>query len=191
MSVRCKIITCPEWNAKPPKRPPTVIGKSKRIVFHHTASHHRKIADPSNESIAESIRYAKDIQNFQMGRSRGWNDSGHNFLVCRNGTILQGRWLTVATIRAGHMVESAHCPGQNDQIGIEHEHVTGEKMTAAQRRSSARLMAWIADQYSRSKTLPVAPHKKYFPTACPDNLVAEIPPITRVAQQILEREGGL
>jgi hypothetical protein len=37
--------------------------------------------------------------------------------------VLQGRWLTVSAIEAGHMVVSAHCPGQNGQIGIEHEHL--------------------------------------------------------------------
>jgi hypothetical protein len=103
--------------------------------------------------------------------------------------ILQGRWHTVSAIEAGHMVESAHCPGQNDQIGIEHEHVVGEAMTGLQRRASARLMAWIADQYHRSTVLPVLPHSKFFATDCPDNLVGEIPRIRAMAQQILEQEG--
>jgi hypothetical protein len=34
------------------------------------------------------------------------------------------------------MVLSAHCPTQNTQIGIEHEHQGAEKMTAAQREAS-------------------------------------------------------
>jgi hypothetical protein len=191
MSVAIKMITCPKWGARQPKRPITVIGKARRTIEHHTAGHHAEIDNPNNESVAEAIRYARAIQAFHMGPQRGWNDSGHNFLVCRNGVILQGRWLTVSAIEAGHMVESAHCPGQNAQIGIEHEHISGEKMTAAQRRASARLHAWIADQYGRNTILPMAPHRQYFATSCPDNLVAEIPRIRELAQKILWDEGDI
>jgi N-acetyl-anhydromuramyl-L-alanine amidase AmpD len=100
----------------------------------------------------------------------GWIDSGHNFLVTRAGHILQGRWLTVSAIEAGQMVVSAHCPTQNTQIGIEHEHLGTEQMTSAQRDASAWLMAWIAGHYGHSAPLPVYPHRKYFNTACPANL---------------------
>jgi hypothetical protein len=119
----------------------------------------------------------------------GWIDSGHNFLICRNGLILQGRWLTVSAIQAGHMVRSAHCPGQNDQIGIEHEHKGDELMTPAQRASSARLMAWISWQYDRNTILPVDPHSDHFATSCPANLRYEIPKIRAYALQILH--GGV
>ncbi len=121
---------------------------------------------------------------------RGWNDSGHNFLVCRNGVILQGRWRTIRSIQQRKMVVSAHCPGQNDQIGIEHEHISGEKITVAQRNASARLMAWIASEYRLRKVLPVLPHSQFFPTDCPDNLRADIPGIMGLAQQILDAAGG-
>ena len=110
----------------------------------------QNIENPSTQSRAESERFAREIQAFHM--KQGWNDSGHNFLVCRNGLILQGRWLTVSSIQAQHMVRSAHCPGQNEQIGIEHEHLGNEEMTKQQREASARLMAWIADQYDRNES---------------------------------------
>lgn len=189
MAVKCNIITCPEWGARKPKQGIETVPASKRIIFHHTASHHAEISDPTNESVAEAKRFARDIQAFHMGASRGWNDSGHNFLVCRNGTILQGRWLTVHAIEAKHMVRSAHCPGQNEQIGIEHEHKGTEKMTKKQIEASARLMAWIADQYGRKTVLPVDPHSKYFATSCPANLKSDIAAIKRRAQQILTNEG--
>jgi hypothetical protein len=194
MAVKIDMITCPEWAARKPKSPPVIIPKSRGIIFHHTAGHHPEISNPSNESVAECIRFAKDIQRMHMapgglGSPTGGNDSGHNFLVCRNGVILQGRWLTVSAIEAGHMVASAHCPRFNDWIGIEHEHISGESMTVAQRRSSARLQAWIADQYMRATVLQVDPHKKHFPTECPGNLISEIPRISKMAQQILAEEG--
>lgn len=183
-SIKIDIITCPEWGARKPKQGITTVGKSKNIIIHHTAGHHREIENPKNESRTESIRYAKDIQNYHMDHN-GWIDSGHNFLVCRNGLILQGRWLTVSAIEAGHMVSSAHCPGQNDQIGIEHEHLGSEPMTPEQRHASALLIAWISWQYNRNSTLNLYPHRKFYPTACPANLASEIPNLRRLATEIL------
>jgi hypothetical protein len=120
--------------------------------------------------------------------SNGWIDSGHNFLVCRNGLILQGRWLTVSAIQAGHMVLSAHCPGQNQQIGIEHEHLGAEPMTAAQRDASGRLIAWISSNYGLKRALPLHPHSQYFATACPANLKADLPRLTLIANGLLAIE---
>jgi hypothetical protein len=129
--------------------------------------------------------YAKQIQNYHMD-AQGWADSGHNFLVCRNGVVLQGRWNTVSAIQAKRMVVSAHCPGQNTQIGIEHEHYGSEAMTKEQREASAQLMAWIAGRYGLREVLPVDPHSRYYSTACPANLINDIPVIRRRAQAILD-----
>jgi hypothetical protein len=179
--VAIKIYTVHDWNARRPKAGIRTVNRSERIIFHHTAGHHR-------ESIQEAMQYARDIQAFHMGPN-GWIDSGHNFLITRFGHILQGRWLTVSAIQAGHMVLSAHCPGQNDQIGIEHEHLGDELMTKLQRDASARLMAWIAWQYNRKVVLPVDPHSAHFATACPANLKGEIPTIMRMGNTILK--GGV
>ena len=83
------------------------------------------------------------------------------------------------------MVDSAHCPNQNHNVGIEHEHLGAEAMTAAQRAASARLIAWISDQYGRKSALPLAPHKEFFATACPANLEADIPHLTSMANELL------
>lgn len=180
------IVTCPQWNARRPKQPIRVINRAQRIIIHHTAGHHAEISGPDSESVKESMQYARDIQNFHMD-TNGWIDSGHNFLVCRNGVVLQGRWLTVSAIEAGHMVESAHCPGQNGQIGIEHEHKGTEPMTASQIQSSAKLIAWISKQYKTKFILDLEPHKKYFATACPANVETYIPTLERIAQEMLDR----
>jgi len=184
--LKCEIITCPKWGAVRPKTGLSTVGPSVRTIFHHTAGHHKNLGNPNIQTREESIGYARDIQTYHMVHN-GWNDSGHNFLVCRNGLILQGRWLTVSAIQAGHMVGSAHCPGQNDQIGIEHEHYGSEEMTVVQKNSSAMLMAWIAWQYDRPKVLPSLPHSKYFPTACPANLNEDIVGIVTQAQTLLNQ----
>lgn len=178
------IVTCPTWGARQPKAPITTVGKAQRIIVHHTAGHHREIALPANESYAEAVRYARDIQNYHMD-TNDWIDSGHNFLVCRNGLVLQGRWHTVTAIEAGHMVDSAHCPGQNHQIGIEHEHLGAEPMTDKQRNASAQLIAWISFQYRLAHALPLFPHSEFFATACPANLKVELPHLKELANRLL------
>jgi len=180
-----EIITCPKWGARRPKSGIQTVKESDKTIFHHTAGHHRELdANRKVQTRDESIQYARDIQKYHMD-SNGWVDSGHSFLVCRNGLILQGRWLTVSAIQAGHMVNSAHCPGQNGQIGIEHEHFGDEEMTKEQKESSSNLMAWIAWHYERNTVLPSMPHSKYFPTACPANLTEDIADIVKRAQVIL------
>lgn len=186
------IITCPQWGAVKPKQGIVTCGRFSRFIFHHTAGHHREISLPKNESLKEAVRYARDIQRMHMapgglGVPKGGIDSGHNVLICRNGMILQGRWMTISAIQAGHMVVSAHCPEQNNQIGIEHEHFGDEPMTKAQRESSARFMAWAALHSGYKKIPPVQPHKKYFSTACPANLISDIPGIKKRADYWLSR----
>lgn len=182
--IKLEIITCPQWCARKSKQPIVTVPASYRIIVHHTAGHHPEISAPSSESRDEAIRYARAIQDYHMD-GNGWIDSGHNFLVCRNGLVLQGRWLTVSAIEAGHMVESAHCPGQNGQIGIEHEHLGSEPMPAAQQEASARLIAWISAHYNLDQALPLAPHHVFYNTSCPANIEGYIPSLAAVANQLL------
>ena len=181
------IITCPTWGARPPKQGLETVPRSRELVMHHTAGHVRQLGDPSVTTKAEAMQYARDIQNYHMDRN-GWNDSGHNFLVCRAGYVLQGRWLTVSTIQARHMVRSAHSGDDygNRQIGIEFEHAGLEAMTVKQRNAGAELMAWVSRMYGLKTILPMFPHSKYSATACPVNLVGEISDLRRLALQKLE-----
>lgn len=190
-----KIIGCPKWGARPPLHGVNSIvwtpGRARRIIFHHTAGHHAEISNPANESYAESVRYIKELQRMHQSPSstdpsKPWNDSGQNFTILRNGLIFQGRWRTVMAITRHRMVVSAHCPGQNDQIGIEHEHLGDEKMTTIQKQASAWLQAWIARQYGLTTALDVFPHRHFFPTSCPANLESDIGPIHRMANQLLK-----
>jgi hypothetical protein len=183
--MKFEIITCPQWGARKPQQGIATVGASARFIMHHTAGHVRQLGDPSITTRAEAMQYARDIQAFHMD-GNGWNDSGHNFLVCRAGYVLQGRWLTVSAIQAQHMVSSAHCPGQNDQIGIEFEHTGTEPMTSEQRLAGAALMAWVCEKYSLRRVLPMHPHRKYYATACPANLATEIEPLRYMAQELLD-----
>lgn len=191
-----KIIGCPKWGARHPLRGLDSIvwtpGRARRVIFHHTAGHHPEIRDPKTESYSEGVRYALDIQHSHQtpsptDPSKPWNDSGHNFLVLRNGMIFQGRWRTVMSIQSQRMVVSAHCPGQNDQIGIEHEHFGQEEMPLIQKQASAWLQSWIARQYGLVTALDVYPHNKFFNTNCPANLESDIGTIHWMANRLLRQ----
>src|SRR4051812_38652486 len=103
-ALKPNIILTNQWGARPPNKPLTLVGRPKRVLVHATDGHHPEIKNPQNESIAECVRYAKDIQHLHMD-IRHWDDSGHNFLVCRNGIILVGRHQSYSQIVKGAMVE--------------------------------------------------------------------------------------
>jgi hypothetical protein len=130
------------------------------------------MTNDANAIQAQAILYARQLQNDMMD-NRGWNDSGHSFLVMRSGRIVQGRWGTVTAIEHGRMIESAHCPGQNDQPGIEHEHLEGELLTKEQLHSTVWLMAWIADRTGIRST-ELYGHRQFYNTACPSNLMVDL-----------------
>jgi hypothetical protein len=166
------IITCPQWGARPPARKPTLTGRPVRSIFHHTAGHARAWSAESPYDRQHAIDYALELQADMMDR-RGWADSGHNFLVMRSGLIVQGRWGSVTAIEHGRMVVSAHCPGQNDQPGIEHEQVDGEPLTPLQETASVWLHAWIFDR-CRIRPTEIYPHGHFYATACPGSLTGSL-----------------
>lgn len=184
------IITCSQWGARRPRSTPRVIHPAPRlVVIHHTAGHAPKGAT----GFERAVLYARAIQALHMGPGGlgtvdGAIDSGHNFLVMRSGHICQGRWGTVSAIEAGKMVESAHCPGENDQPGIEHEHVSGELMTAEQIAASSWLLAWICSRTGRRPT-QFYPHGDFYNTACPDVVKHDIPTLRLKAAGLLTRYG--
>lgn len=164
------LFRCADWGARPPKQPIVQAGKPSRIIFHHTAGHAPNLAP--GDTIEEAKAYARTIQNYHMD-GQGWNDSGHNFLVTRGGFILEGRHGSVDAVAAGRMVVSAHCPGQNDQPGVEHEHVDEAAMTDAQFRASVRLHTWVCRSTGISPAA-IYPHRRFFATSCPGALESEL-----------------
>jgi hypothetical protein len=182
------LLTTDAWGAKPPAGRIHACGRPSAIIFHHTAGHHAEIRNPANESADEFIRYAREIQAFHMGPGRGWLDSGHNYLVGRNGMIAVGRHFSFTANRAGRHVVSAHCPGKNTQIGIEHEHLHEQEMSPEQMHASARLHAWLMSRCNFGVT-EVFPHGMFFPTSCPGELRRDIEQVKIRAGEILNREG--
>lgn len=167
------IIVCSEWGARRPRSRPQLAGRPVRSLFHHTAGHAPEPASQAYDAWAQACEYARALQHYHMDVN-GWNDSGHNFLVMRSGVIVQGRWGTVTAIEHGRMVWSAHCPGQNDQPGVEHEHVDEATLTPLQLAASVWLHAWIFDRCGIRPT-EIYGHRIYYNTACPGALTADVP----------------
>jgi hypothetical protein len=149
-----------------------------RVIEHHTAGHAPNLDRRADETLAEAKAYARALQRDHF--RRGWRDSGHNFLVSRGGHVLEGRHGSISAVTAGKTVESAHCPGQNDQPGVEHEHAGPETLTALQKRASIALHTWIC----RSTGIPARefyPHADFGNTECPSAAVTRWLPELRAA----------
>jgi hypothetical protein len=170
-----RVIPCTEWGAHAPRAPIQLVNrKPVRALFHHTAGHHAELdGDHSTESYRESVGYAKAIQNYHMN-GNGWNDSGHNFLVTRSGYIFEGRHRSLEMVARGKMVVSAHCPGQNEQPGVEIEHNGSEPMTAIQNEAAVWLFAWLC-QVGGFPASSIAGHRDFYATACPGALYPGLP----------------
>lgn len=179
------IVTCSQWGAEKPKQPPVVTDAPDKIIIHHTDGNGMPNCTADTQLVIQARRYAQSIQHDHMNNN-GWNDSGHNFLVMRSGIILQGRWGTVTAIEAGRMVVSAHCPGQNDQPGIEHEHVPNQLFTPHQLLATVHLMAWICDR-TGVRCTQLFPHSQFYNTACPSNLIVDIPSLRLDVAKTLDR----
>lgn len=172
-----RIISCDEWGARSPKNPLSV---SSRLVdgsvLHHTAG----------LGGADKKQYARDTQNYHMNHN-GWNDSGHSFLVCVDGTILEGRHGSIDAARAGkQMYVQAHCPGQNHNPGVEHEERNGP-MTSKQFDASVALHAWLAQQFDIALDHLYRPHQQFYATACPGDLMAQIPALRAAVKTALAK----
>jgi len=181
------IILTNEWGALPPKEPVTLCGRPTETIYHHTAGHHPEISNPRNESFLEARAFARNIQRFHMfSRERQWNDSGHNFLACRNGMLFVGRHKSYTQVRQGLMVVSAHCPGHNRSPGIEIEHDGQERMTDIQFEMVSWLYAWIHDRCGIPGVV-IYPHKKFFATSCPGALLSELSDVKARVREIRQR----
>jgi N-acetylmuramoyl-L-alanine amidase len=173
-----RIYACAEWGAQPPRRPIVLTGRPRRIIEHHTAGHAPSLDREPGETLAEVKAYARALQRDHF--ARGWIDTGYNFLVSRAGHVLEGRHGSKAAIATGRMVISAHCRGENDQPGIEYEHLGMESLTAAQKRASIELHAWICRQ-TGIRPVEFHPHARFNSTECPSAIVRDWLPELRDA----------
>jgi peptidoglycan hydrolase-like protein with peptidoglycan-binding domain len=117
----------------------------------------------------------------------GWVDSGHNLLNTTGGFLLEGRQGSLAAIKQGRSIRSAHAGSAkgNESPGIENEGTfTTYQMKAQQWESLVDLCASIC---SSCKISPdnIKGHRDFTPTQCPgDWLYRQLP---RLRQEVRKR----
>jgi len=190
MPFTAKVMTTAEWHAKPPLNA-FALRTPKYVIVHHTADQNPP-SDPSRGTRDGAIKHAQRIQKDHF--SRGWSDSGHNFLNTTGGFVLEGRTGTLNAVNQGLCVQSAHAaqdPGRlaqgNESPGIENE---GNFMTFvmgnAQWASLVDLCAALCEACNVGPE-NIRGHREFSNTQCPgDWLFGQLP---RLRQDVATKLG--
>ena len=180
-----RIYACAEWGARPPAGPISPSTPTGYVV-HHTAGPNTPLISDPKKALAEAFELARSIQYLHQ-QVEGWLDTGNNFLVTRNGIILEGRHGSIAAIAAGRCVDSAHCPGMNQSPGTEHEGLYDTQvMPGAQWAAAVRLCAWVL-YVLKLDTTTIKGHRDYYPTDCPGGwFYSQLPRFRHEVHEMLE-----
>ncbi len=181
-----EIVTAQEWGAKPGKGNPHKT-TSDKIIIHHMATPN----PPNNYSRDDAGEIARRCQDWHF--ANGWIDTGQHFTISTDGTILEGRQGSIAALKEGSCISSAHCINYNNNWGIEIEGShQKENITNEQEKSLIDLCAIICKKCSiQSRDLfghcnfdPGKPH-------CPGKTVMDrLPELKRmVHDRVVELQG--
>jgi hypothetical protein len=149
------MVTRSQWGARAPNC--KSFTGVRRATIHHTAG--------PNDDTTSANAQMRQIQSFHMN-TRGWCDVGYNFLVSRDGKILEGR---------GYGVLGAHTADANgDNMGISFIGTyTSATPPEAQFVAAAKVLRYLKDRagtpLSRSGDNGVKGHRQRGTTAtsCP------------------------
>ncbi|MBE9076807.1 N-acetylmuramoyl-L-alanine amidase [Romeria aff. gracilis LEGE 07310] len=190
MLFTAQVVTTDEWEAEPSG--PFSRTVPRFVVIHHTDNNNPP-NDPSRGTIEGAKRLAKNIQIFHK-RSRGWSDSGHNFLNTTGGFILEGRHGSLNAVKQGFCVLSAHAlqdslklAGGNQSPGIENEgNFMTFEMGQAQWNSLVELCASLCESCAISPK-NIRGHREFSNTDCPgDWLFKQLPRLRKAVADKLE-----
>lgn len=179
MPFTAQVMSTDEWGARPAG--PFSRTVPRYIVVHHTDNKNPP-NDPSKGTLEGAKQFARDIQRFHMD-SRGWSDSGHNFLNTTGGFILEGRHGSLNAVKQGFCVQSAHAlqdPPKlargNESPGIENEgNFMTFQMGQKQWDSLVELCASLCESCDISPK-NIRGHREFSDTDCPgDWLFAQLP----------------
>lgn len=188
MGFSATVITTSQWGALPPKNAPFELTTPRYIIIHHTDNQNPP-KDPSRRTKDGAMAFARSIQKDHF--SRGWSDSGHNFLNTTGGYVLEGRTGSVAAVKQGKSLRSAHAaqdvgrlPKGNESPGIENEgNFMSFQMGTTQWASLADLCGELCAALSISPT-NIRGHREFSNTDCPgDWLFGQLP---RLRQEVAE-----
>lgn len=147
------------WGASEPKSRFEIIDLPKYIVIHHTEG------SPSPDKAKAVV---KGIQDFHMN-GRKWSDIGYNFLNMVDGTLIEGRFGSLAEAIRGNSVRGAHA-GTNEgnaSPGVSNE---GNFMTVSmdsdQWNSLVNMCAALCESCDIEPAM-IRGHRDFVPTDCP------------------------
>jgi N-acetylmuramoyl-L-alanine amidase len=191
MAFTATVIGCDEWGAAAPTVAAFERTHPRWIIVHHTGLPNPP-GDRSQRTRRGAMALARKIQHDHMV-NRGWSDTGQNFLVSTGGFVLEGRHGSLAAVRAGQCVRSAHAPqspgklaGGNESPGIETEGNFMKTAMAAQQWAS---LVDLCVLLCRSLDLPpeaIRGHRDFTDTDCPgDWLYAQLPQLRSEVEQRL------
>lgn len=155
------VIPTAGWSARAPKQTPSIT-KPKFVIVHHTG-----VMATSHGTLLGAQNLARAIQRDHM--SRGWIDSGHNFLVTNGGFVLEGRHGSLNALRQGKCVRSAHTVRANESPGIEVEgNFSLTAVGKTQWNALVHLVSVICFLTGIDPTY-IKGHRQFNATQCPGN----------------------
>ena len=189
------LITRAEWGANEAirrnrKKGPKIADSVHLAIVHHTAG-------TNNYSRSQSAAIVRGIETYHV-LGNGWDDIGYNFLVDKYGQVFEGRYGGMEKAVVG-----AHAMGFNfGAVGVALlGNYNGAGLTAAERTSLVKLLAWRLDlvhldpishvtrvsagnpEYAQGASVylrAISGHRDTYQTSCPGNSVyAQLPSITR------------
>jgi hypothetical protein len=185
MPFTARVISSQEWGARSPKEWPEET-TPKYVIIHHTDTPNPP-NDISKKTEDGGKRLARSVQNTHMDIF-GWNDSGHNFLNTTGGILLEGRQGSLAKIKQGLCVRSAHAgnPLGNESPGIENE---GRFMTYQMGEKQWNSLVDLCVSLCSTCRIPpenIKGHRDFSPTDCPgDWLYSQLPRLRQAVKQKL------
>jgi len=154
------ILSNEEWGAQKPhgeiyEATPT------KIILHHMYTPN----PPNHISKADPKVLAKECQKWHF--DRGWADTGQNFTISCNGTILEGRHGSIAALNNGKCVSGAHCIGQNYNWGIELEGDHRSEYITPQQEESLIILCKLLCSKCKIDSSHIYGHSDFNDTNCP------------------------
>jgi N-acetylmuramoyl-L-alanine amidase len=148
------------WGARSPVcKTPLKRSEVRGLAVHYSASNADEQADHAN--CASRVR---GIQNYHMD-AKGWCDIAYNFVVCKHGSIYQGRgWYNRSAAQgtnSGNDGYIAVCFLGDDTAGRDDVTDAGR---AAFKRVFARYKVWYV-----GRPREIRPHSDFTSTQCPGN----------------------
>lgn len=151
------------------------------ILIHHSVSSNRQPAHDQQAANLAAINWGTDIHRLHVQGNR-WADIGYNFLVSRDGLILEGRASSLAAAQSGRVRRGAHAGDNTANTRWFGVCLEGDYRTAApppiQLVAAAHLCGHLA-HWGSFDTQKIGGHRDVRATECPGASLYSLLPAVR------------